>query len=91
MEIIQNSWDYILTLVREGKHVSHFMLPIYLSCLAIERIIYYFTEDHYNAKDAVTSLSASAFNNLFAVLVGGIVQYSIYMWLYNNFRVWDMT
>jgi sterol desaturase/sphingolipid hydroxylase (fatty acid hydroxylase superfamily) len=90
MEIIANSWEFILNLVRDGKNVSHFMLPIYLGCLALERIIYYFTDDHYNGKDAFTSLTASAFNNLFAVFVGGIVQYTIYMWLYNNFRVWDM-
>lgn len=90
MEIIANSWEYILTLVREGKHVSHFMLPIYLASLVLERVIYYFTEERYNAKDSLTSLSMSAFNNLFAVLVGGLVFYNIYMFLYNNFRVWDM-
>ena len=90
MEIITNSWEYILTLVREGKNVTHFMLPIYLASLALERLIYYFTEERYNAKDALTSLSMSAFNNLFGVFIGGLVFYNIYMFLYDNFRVWDM-
>lgn len=90
MEFIGNTWNHFVDMVRNGTHVIYFILPLYLISVFAEGIYYFFAKLNYNLKDAATSLSMSAFNNLFGAFVGGIIHYAIYTYLYNNFRVWEV-
>ena len=90
MEFIANTWNHFVEMTRNGTQVIYFILPLYLVSVFTEGIYYFFAKMNYNFKDAATSLSMSAFNNLFGALVGGVIHYYIYTYLYNNFRVWEV-
>jgi sterol desaturase/sphingolipid hydroxylase (fatty acid hydroxylase superfamily) len=90
MNFVENIWNSFVELVRAGNHVIYFILPLYLVAVFGEGLYFYFAKLKYNVKDAVTSLSTSAFNNLFIAFVGGVFTFTIYVFLYNNFRIWEV-
>ncbi len=90
MEFIANTWNHFVEMTRNGEQVIYFILPLYLISVFAEGIYYFFANMKYNLKDAATSLSMSAFNNLFGAFVGGVFHYYVYTYLYANFRIWEV-
>lgn len=84
MEFFAEFWNYFSMLVEQGKQSSHFLLPIYLTMIFSERLLYLFDKSTYNAKDAFSSAGVIALNSIFGVLIGGIVQFYLFIWLSEN-------
>ncbi|GMQ30499.1 sterol desaturase family protein [Algoriphagus confluentis] len=91
IDILAGYWDALVQLVDTGEATTKLLLPFYLSVIFIERLGYFIGHTRYNGKDAFTSLAISAFNTLVVgTLVAGFVFFTVYTWIYDHFRLWEM-
>lgn len=63
----------------------------YMAMLAVERITYVFAERHeWNEADAWANVRSALFNTAIQIVLTGAIFIGIYMWLYDNARLFDV-
>lgn len=90
MEWIENVGTFLTNLADNGETVTKLLLPFYLSVIFGERILYFIFHQKYEHKDAASSIGISSLNAVFGALVGGLVQFTIFVWLIENAQLFTL-
>src|SRR5690606_19244747 len=88
-DLIQFFNDFLL-LFQKGEQVSKFLLPTFIIMIILERVAYRILKKRYNAKDAFSNILITVTNFIFTVLIGGFLQFLIFIYLYQNFRLFEI-
>lgn len=90
LENIVSGWQGLIEMVQSGEHGYKFLLPMYIGMILTERIIHLSAHNHYNAKDAWSNVGISSANFIFGAIIGGLIQFTIYMFLFENARLFSV-